>query len=343
MKTISVLLAGLLQSFFTDRLLAQRQASPHTIASYRDTFRLLPQFVHHHLQISPSCLTLKDLDAPLIGAFLDHLEKKRDNSTRSRNLRLAAIRSFFRYASFQEPSQSAYIQRVLAIPAKRQDHTLIDFLIRPEIEALLSAPDPNTWAGRRDHALLRLTLQTGLRLSEVIHLRCQDVSLEIGAHVRCQGKGRKERCTPLTKQTVVVLKAWMTEQDGTPTDVLFPNARGGYFSPDGVEYLLAKYVRIAKQTCPSLKTKRVTPHVLRHTCAMELLQAGVDLSVIALWLGHESVDSTQIYLHANMSLKEKILSKITLPHVKTGRFCPDDKLLHFLQGLTTVKYHIDNS
>jgi integrase/recombinase XerD len=253
MKTTTVPLAALLQSFFMDRLLAQRQASPHTIASYRDTFRLLLQFAHLRLKTPPSRLTLEELDVLFIGAFLDHLEKNRNNSARSRNLRLTAIHSFFRYVAFQEPDRSAHIQRVLAIPAKRHDRALVDFLTRPEIEALLSAPDSNTWGGRRDHALLRLAIQSGLRLSELIHLRHENVTLGAGAYVRCHGKGRKERCTPLTKQMAAVLRAWMTEQRVSPNDILFPNARGGALSPDGVRYLLNQHVRTAERTCPSLK------------------------------------------------------------------------------------------
>ena len=332
MKTITPL-PVLLQSFFMDRLIAQRQASPHTLAAYRDTFRLLFHFAQDRLRKTPSDLALEDLDAPFIGAFLDHLERTRGNSPQSRNLRLAAIRSFFRYVSFQEPGQSNHIQRVLAIPSKRHDQPLIDFLTRPEIEALLSAPDPKTREGRRDHALLLLALQTGLRLSEIIGLRLADVTLGQGAHVRCQGKGRKERCTPLTRHTRVVLQAWMNERGGSPTDVVFPNRQGGAFSPDGVQYLVHKHVQIAQRICPSLKQKRISPHVLRHTAAMELLQAGVDCSMIALILGHASMKTTQIYLHANLSLKEDILAKTTPIPGKFGRFKPTDKLLDFLQAL----------
>lgn len=332
MKTITNL-PVLLQSFFTDRLMGQRRASPHTIASYRDTFRLLFCFAHGCLKKSPSALFLEDLDAPFIGAFLDHLEKTRNNGAKSRNLRLTAIRSFFRYVSFQEPGQSNHIQRVLAIPSKRQDRRLIDFLTRPEIDALLSAPDQETWAGRRDYAILLLAIQTGLRLSELIGLRRDDVALETGAHVHCLGKGRKERCTPLTRHTRVVLCTWMKERGGDPADVVFPNRHGGRFSPDGVQYLVAKHVRTAQETCPSLKRKRVTPHVLRHTTAMELLQSGVDPSMIALWLGHDRLQTVQIYLDANLALKEEILAKTTPIPGKVRRYKPGDKLLEFLQAL----------
>ena len=332
MKTI-VPLSTLLQSFFTDRLINQRQASPHTIASYRDTFRLLLRFAQKQLKKPPPQLVLDDLNAPFIGAFLDHIQNHRHNSTRTRNLRLTAIRSFFQYVSFQEPSRSAHILRVLSIPTKRQDRALIDFLTYPEIQTLLAAPDKTTWTGRRDQALLMLAIQTGLRLSELIHLRRSDIILTSGAHVRCYGKGRKERCTPLTKQTVAVMKAWLQERGGSDNDVVFPNTRGTQLSPDGVQYLLAKHVAKAREVCPSLKKKHVSPHVLRHTAAMELLQSGVDHSVIALWLGHESPETTHIYLEANLALKEKALSKTKPLNVKAGRYRPSDNLLQFLNAL----------
>jgi len=324
---------ALLQAFFTDRLMKQRQVSHHTIASYRDTFRLLLGFANKQFKKPPSKLSFDDLNAPFIGAFLDHIQDDRQNGTRTRNLRLTAIRSFFHYVAFQEPSRSAHIQRVLAIPTKRQDRPLIDFLTHPEIKALLSAPDKTTWAGRRDRTLFALAIQTGLRLSELIGLRRRDTVLTSGAHVRCYGKGRKERCTPLTNQTVSVMKTWLEERKGSDDDIVFPNARGARLSPDGVQYLLAKHVATARKTCPSLKNKRVSPHVLRHTAAMELLQAGVDHSVIALWLGHESAETTMIYLQADLAFKEKLLSKIKPPDVKTGRYRPGDKLLQFLNEL----------
>lgn len=325
----------LLERFFTQRLMAQRQASPHTIASYGNTFRLLLEFTQKQLHKAPSKVALADLNPPLIGAFLDALEKSRGNSARSRNLRLTAIRSFFRYAAFEEPAQSALIQRVLAIPSKRYEKKLVGFLTRPEIDALLAAPDRKLWAGRRDHAFLLVAVQTGLRLSEMINLRRTDVVLGTGAHVRCIGKGRKERCTPLTKEARTVLRTWFKDPSRSANDeIIFPNARGGRLSPDGVQYLLAKHIAVAQQTCPSLKTKRVTPHVLRHSAAMELLQAGVDRSVIALWLGHESVETTQIYLDANLALKEQALAKTTPGKTKAAaRYRPGDKLLAFLKGL----------
>lgn len=323
----------LLETFFTRRLIAQRNASPHTIASYRDTFRLLLQFAETRLAKAPSRLTMEDLNAPFLGAFLDHLEGTRANGARSRNLRLTAIRSFFRFAALETPQHSALIQRVLVIPNKRQPRPLVGFLSRPEIDALLAAPDRDTWLGRRDHALLLTAVQTGLRLTEITSIRQQDVSLASGAHVRCEGKGRKERCTPLTKSTVTVLMMWIREQGADGTRILFPSARGDRLSADAVQHLVAKYAVAAQQTCPSLANKRVSPHVLRHTTAMELMQAGVDRTLIALWLGHESVETTQIYLDANLAIKEEILSKTAPINTKVGRYRPDDDLLAFLKGL----------
>ena len=325
--------AVLLEKFFTERLMKQRNASPHTIKSYRDTFRLLLRFLQDRLEQPPSKLDLAQIDAPLIASFLDSLEKDRKISARSRNLRLTAIRSFFRYAALEVPANSGQIQRVLAIPGKRHERALINFLSEVEVKALLAVQDQRTWTGRRDHALLLVAVQTGLRLSELRGLQRQDVVLGTGAHLRVVGKGRKERCTPLTKQTVSVLKAWMEEPIRGNSGTLFPNSRGEILSPDGVQYILTKYVAIAGQACPSLADKRVTPHCLRHTMAMTLLLAGVDRAMIALWLGHESVETTQIYLHANLALKEQLLAKTSMPDGKPGRYLPDDQLLDFLNSL----------
>lgn len=325
--------ASLLHAFFTDRLMRQRQASPHTIASYRDAFRMLLAFAEQRLKRSPSALRLEDIDAPFVGAFLDHLEKARGNGARSRNIRLAALHSFFRYVALHEPVHGALAQRVLAIPQKRYHRTQIQFLTRPEIDALIAAPDQKTRSGRRDRTLLLVAVQTGLRLSELIGLRCRDVVLGTGAHVRCTGKGRKERCTPLRKDTAAALRAWLLERNGQPEDPVFPNGRGHVLSHDGVEYVLAKHMATAWQRCPSLEKKRVTPHVLRHTAAMELLQSGVDRSVIALWLGHESMETTQIYLHADLELKERALAKTAPLNRPMRRYRPDDKLLAFLKSL----------
>jgi site-specific recombinase XerD len=326
-------LAPLLQRFFTQRLMQQRQASPHTISSYRDTFRQFLKFIQQRLRKPPSRLTFEEIDAPLIVAFLDELEKLQGISVRSRNLRLTAIHSFFRYAAFEAPAHSAQIQRVLAIPSKRFTRTLVHFLTRPEVDALLAAPDQFSWSGRRDHAFLLVAVQTGLRLSEMTGLKREDLILGAGAHLRVIGKGRKERCTPLAQSTLAVLKAWLREPQRGNGDVLFPSAMGERLSVHGVQYLLTKHRMAACKVCPSLKEKRVTVHRLRHTMAMDLLQAGVDRSVIALWLGHESVETTQIYLEATLAMKERALAKTLPPHGRPGRYQPGDQLLGFLNSL----------
>jgi integrase/recombinase XerD len=308
--------------------------SAHTIASYRDTFRLLFAFAQERLRRPPSKLSLADVDAPFICAFLDDLEVHRSATARTRNLRLTAIRSFFRYVSFQAPAHSAHIQRVLAIPAKRCDKRQLHFLNRAEIDAILSCPDQSTWIGRRDHTLLLLAVQTGLRLSELVSLNRDAVTLGHGAHVRCVGKGRKERCTPLTKTAQHRLRAWLKEPRRRSATALFPNIHGGYLSTDAVQSLLNKYVAQARGGCASLRSKRVSPHVLRHTAAMELLQAGVDCSVIALWLGHESIETTQTYLHSHLELKEAALAKLKpYERERAKRFRPTDSLLEFLNAL----------
>lgn len=333
MKTEPTSLAVLVQSFFTERLMHQRQASPRTVAAYRDAFRLLLRYLQERLKKAPSVLALSDLDAQVIGAFLDHLERERHNGARTRNARLAAIHSFFRYIAVLEPAHSARIQRVLAIPSKRFDRSLVGFLSEPEIHAFLAAPDQKRWIGRRDHALLLLATQTGLRASELLALRWQDLVLGRGAHVRCFGKGRKERCTPLTREVVRVLRGWHKEQQPKPTDSLYPSVRGGPLGRDGLESLVAKHVTTASKRCPSLRKKRVTAHLLRHTTAVRLLQAGVDRSVIALWLGHESVETTQMYVDADLGIKEQVLAKTAPIAIRTKRYRPNDQLLAFLEAL----------
>jgi site-specific recombinase XerD len=323
-------LAPTLQAFFIDRLDKQRAASPHTLAAYRDTFRMLLTFCHGRTGRTPSELGFDDLDAELVAAFLEHAESARGNSVRTRNARLAAIHSFFQYAALYHPEHAALIQRVLAMPHKRHERALVTFLERPELEAILAMPDQATQIGRRDHALLVLAAQTGLRQSELTGLRCRDVQLGPSSYVRCHGKGRKERCTRLTRQTVRVLQAWLAERRGAPGDLLFPSRHGGRLSPDAFGRLLHNYAAAAARQQPSLAEKTVTPHVLRHTCAMELLKRGVDTSVIALWLGHEGVQTTQIYLHADMALKEHALGLTTQPKTKTSRYQASDALLSFL-------------
>jgi site-specific recombinase XerD len=326
-------LAPTLQAFFTDRLARQRQASGHTIAAYRDTWRMLLAFTARQAGKQPCQLDLADLDAPLIGAFLDYLECERGNSARTRNARLAAIHSLFRYAALRHPEHAETIARVLAIPPKRYDKALVTWLTEPELAALLAAPDRSAWAGRRDHALLLLAAQTGLRISELTGLTISDVHLGTGAHVSCTGKGRKQRITPLTAGTVAVLRTWLAERRGQPGQPLFPSRTGSRLSRDAVERRLAKHTATAAARRPSLHAKTVTAHALRHTAAMRLLHAGTDTSVIALWLGHEQAETTQIYLHADLALKERALARTTPPDAKPGRYRPPDKLLAFLEAL----------
>ena len=326
-------LATTLQAFFTDRLICQRQASPHTLAAYRDTLRLLLVFASARHGMEPSKLDVDNLDAPLVSAFLDHLEHQRENGVRTRNARLAAIRSLFRYAALRHPEHAAVIERVLAIPPKRFDRRLVTFLTEPELDALLAAPAPSTSTGRRDRALLALAAQTGLRASELIGLQCADVHLGAGAHVSCLGKGRKLRITPLTSSMVGVLRVWLAERAGQPAEPLFTTQIGKALSRDALEHRLAKYVEIAARTCPSVRQKTVTMHVLRHTAAMRLLHAGIDTSVIALWLGHEQIETTQVYLHADLELKERALAKTAPANITPGRYRPPDKLLAFLEAL----------
>jgi site-specific recombinase XerD len=326
-------LPTLLQRFFTDRLTAQLQASPNTIAGYRDTFRLLLRFASQRRNRPPTKLRIEDLDSALIGDFLTHVEKVRLNSARSRNTRLAAIRSFYRYVAMNEPEHALHCQRILAMPSKRYVRRTVDFINRTEMEALLSAPDQSTWIGRRDRTILLLALQTGLRVSELINLRCRDIELEMGAHISCEGKGRKQRCTPLRRDTVKTIAAWLKERAGSDDDPVFPTIRGDKLSRDAVEHMVRKYTSAASNACASLIGKRVSPHVLRHSTAMELLQNGVDRSVIALWLGHESVETTQIYVHADMRLKEKALARVASTSSRPGRYRPDDALLSFLESL----------
>jgi integrase/recombinase XerD len=326
-------LAPLLQAFFTDRLRRQRAASPNTVAAYRDAFRLLLHFAQRRLRTAASDLALADLNAPLIGAFLDSLETERHNGARTRNARLAALRSFFRFLAPREPAHAALIQRVLAIPQKRCDRRVVNFLTRPEVNAVLARPDLTGWMGRRDHLLLVLAVETGLRVSEIVRLRVSDVVLGRSSYLRCFGKGRKERLTPLSRRTATRLRWWLQERKAAPPDPVFPARHGGALSRDAVERLLKKHTAAATATCPALKSKTVSPHVLRHTAAVNLLQAGVDRSVIALILGHESVETTQMYLDADLATKARALARTAPVGAKPGRFRPSDTLLAFLQAL----------
>ena len=326
-------IAVLLETFFTDHLTTQRQVSQHTIASYRDTFRLLLEFAQRELHKPPAVLTIDDLSVSFVKKFLFHLESTRAVSARTRNQRLAAIRSCFRFAALYLPEKSHLIQQVLALPSKRYKRTLISFLTEEEVTALLAAPDTSLWSGKRDYTLMLLAIQTGLRVSEITGIRRADLHLGSGAHVRCFGKGRKERCTPLTKQTAAALISWLRHIPDRESEPVFGSMRGKPLTADGVQYILSKHVAQARKQCSSLTRKRISPHVLRHTAAMRLLLAGVDRTVIALWLGHESVDTTLMYLEATLEMKEKAVNKTSLPDSKQRRFRAQDKLLAFLEGL----------
>jgi integrase/recombinase XerD len=327
------MLAPTLQAFFTDRLMSQLQASPHTIAGYRDTFRLLLRFAADHTHTPPNNLDIAELDGPLIAAFLNHLETERGNGVRTRNHRLAAIHSLFGYAALRHPEHAATIHRVLAIPPKRFERNLVTFLTDDEVDALLAACPRSTWTGRRDHAMLVLAIQTGLRISELAGLSCADVVLGAGAHVHCIGKGRKQRRTPLVPHTIDVLRVWLAERHGAPAESLFPTVTGRPLSRDAIERRISHHLRTAHESCPSLRTKRVSVHTLRHTAAMRLLFSGVDVTVIALWLGHEQVSTTNIYLHADMSQKERAIARTTPPNTRPGRYRAPDAMLAFLEAL----------
>jgi len=327
-------LAPLLEAFFTERLIGQREASPHTIAAYRDAWCLLLRFAHARTGKAPNQLALDDLDAPMIGAFLNHLESDRGASVRTRNARLTAIRALFTFAAYRQPEHAALIQRVLAIPTKRAAKPVVTYLSDDEIQALLTAPDRATWIGRRDHTLLVLAVETGMRVSELTGLSCDAIQLGAGAHVRCHGKGRKERVTPLRRDARAILRAWLAERAGAPSDPLFPGPRGRPLSRDAVRRLVERHIATAADACPSLRTKNVTPHTLRHSCAMNLLSHEVDPATIALILGHEDVRTTYgVYLHADLKLKEKALAKTAPFNARRGRYRPPDRLLAFLEGL----------
>jgi len=326
-------LAPTLQAFFTDRLAGQRGASQNTVAAYCVSLRLLVRFAAQRTAKRPGELDITDLDASLIAAFLEHLERDRGNSPRTRNNRLAAIHSLFTYAALQHPEHAASISRVLAIQPKRIERNLVTYLTDDEVDALLGACDQRTWTGRRDHAMLVLAIQTGLRISELASLTCADVTLGTGATVHCVGKGRKERRTPLVALTRAVLRPWLTERQGAPTDPLFPTTTGKHLSRDAIERRLARHLTTAAASCLSINSKHVTTHTLRHTAAMRLLLAGNDVAVIALWLGHEQISTTNIYLHADMAQKERAIDRTNPPDTKPGRYQAPDALLAFLDDL----------
>lgn len=329
----SPLLGPLLQSFFVEHLPAHRRASPQTVAGYRDAFRLLLRFLDRTTKKAPSLLRVDDLDAPNIFAFLDHLEQERANGARSRNARLAAIRSFFRLVALREPCCIPVATRVLAVPIKRTDKRLIGYLTRPEIEAILASADQSRWSGQRDHALLLALYNSGARVSEIIALRRRQIRFGDTNFLELNGKGRKERTVPMWGKTARTLKRWLEVIPAIPEAIVFPNARGAPLSRDGAAYILKQAVDGAKTTCATLADKKVTPHVLRHTTAMHLLQSGVDMAVIALWLGHESIETTHSYIEADLRTKEQALEKVAPAGPGFRRFQPDDKLLAFLEAL----------
>jgi len=324
---------ALLQEFFLQRLAAQRGASAHTIASYRDTFELLLGFAERATGRTPSQLRIDDLDAPLVLDFLDHLEAGRGNSARTRNLRLTAIRSFMRYASLRDPTSLPVAQRVLAIATKRFDRPVLGFLSREEIQTLLDAPDRATWSGRRDAVMLAVLYNTGARVSEITGLCIADVLLERGAALHLRGKGRKQRVVPLWRSTAKLLRDWLLNLDRSPAAPVFPNRFGKRISRSGVEHRLRLAVTTALASCPSLAGRRISPHTLRHTTAMHLLQSGVDITVIALWLGHEDPATTHLYVEADLAMKEAALRRVSEPKHMPVRYRARDNLLAFLDGL----------
>ncbi len=326
-------LAPTLQSFFTDRLMQQRQASPRTIASYRDTLRLLVTFVHQRTGKLPADLDWDDVDATTVVAFLRHLEHDRNNSIRTRNLRLTAIRALFRYAALRHPEHALLIQHILAIPPKRFDKRIVSFLTVTEVTALIDAPDPSRWEGRRDRAMLALAVQTGVRVSELVNLNVGDITLGPHANLTCTGKGRKQRSVPISATVEALLTTWLRERGGTATDPLFPTRTGRRLSRDAIALRIDTHTATAARACPSLQGRKLHPHVLRHTCAMSLLRGGVDTAVIALWLGHASTRSTDPYVHADLEIKEKALALAAPLTAKPGRYRPPDKILAFLESL----------
>lgn len=325
--------AAILQDFFCRYLIDQRNLSMETVASYRDTFRLLLNFIHDRRDIEPADLTLPDLNASLVLEFLRYLEQERGNLVRTRNVRLAAIRSFIKYAALRDPALLADAQALLAIPLKRADRRIVGYLSRTEMEAILRAPDPATWSGRRDRVMFAVFYNTGARVSEVTGLQVADVEFDRSRSIRLHGKGRKERVIPIWKATARQLREWLQVQGATANSPVFPNRRGRRMTRAGVEYRLRQAVRTAAQTCPSLVERNVSPHMLRHTTAMHLLQSGVAPTVIALWLGHESPATTHIYVEADLAMKERALARLHELPDQPVRYSPPDDLLAFLESL----------
>jgi len=324
----------LVQDFFLGHLVNQRNVSPRTVASYRDTFRLLLTFLGQEPGKRPSQIEMSDVTPSTVTAFLKHLETKRLNSIRTRNNRFAALRAFLRYASGRDPASLSTIQQVLAMPLKRFDRPQIGFLSREEVQVILNTPDSSTWSGRRDRVMFATLYNTGARVSELVAAKVQDLSLDhSSASLLLHGKGRKQRTVPLWKDTARALRTWLRDISADAQDPLFPNMSGTFMTRSGVEYRLHDLVASAEKVCPSLKTRRISPHTFRHTTAMHLLQSGVDITVIALWLGHESPVTTHMYVEADLAMKERALAKVQKPTITPVRYRASDKLLHFLETL----------
>ena len=326
-------LSALIQDFFCRRLITQRNASPQTIAGYRDTFRLLFHYAQEKLKKTPAALRFEDLGSDFVLKFLDYLEQQRRNCERTRNLRLAAIRSFLRYVSYRLPGSLSSIQQVLAIPLKRFDRPSLEFLQREEVEAIITAPDITTFSGHRDFVMFLTLYNTGARVSEIIRLQVGDVCPESKASILIHGKGRKQRTVPLWKSTQRHLKKWLLRWKSDSHEPLFPSRSGRSLTRSGVEYRLRLAVKKAAEQFPSLEKRQISPHTLRHTTAMHLLQSGVDITVIALWLGHESPVTTHMYVEADLAMKEKALQKLQDPSLKSVRYQASDSLLSFLESL----------
>lgn len=326
--------SAILQRFFAEYLISQRNVSPHTVAAYRDTFCLLLRFLERDTKTPPAGLKLQDLSASRVIAFLDYLEQARGNCIRSRNSRLAAIRSFLQYAAASNPACLSSIRQVIAIPFKRFSRPVLGYLSREEVEAIIGAPDQSTWSGRRDRVLLSTLYNTGARVSEIVSLRQESLAFQQAtATLLIEGKGRKQRIVPLWKSTTRQLRAWMRTLPDAPKSPLFANTSGGALTRSGVEHRLRGAVALASKMCPSLRKKNISPHTFRHTTAMHLLQAGVDLTVIAVWLGHESPTTTHMYVEADLTLKEKAISRVKETTSPSIRYRPSDSLLRFLEGL----------
>ena len=326
-------LGPVLRRYFYEYLVSQRDLSPQTIGSYRDTFRLLLAFVERRYRIKPDVVCVDDLDAPRVLAFLDDLERRRNNTARTRNARRAAIRSFLRYAAGVNPILLPVAQRVLAIPAKRFERATVGYLTQEQIQAIIDSPNTATFSAQRDRILLVLLYNTGARVSELAGLRIQDVSLETRMSVRIHGKGRKNRSVPLWRQTAKLLRIWLRQLNGTPESPLLPNARGNPMTRSGIAHRLQVAVKQAAATHPSLRSMRISPHLIRHTTAMHLLQSGVDLSVIAMWLGHETTQTTHQYLDADLELKKRALACLEPPRARKSHRSRDDDIVQFLKGL----------